>query len=560
MNNSAIKEKKAIKDVLDKLTEAPLVDNQVAQIPAVPATEEEVNSAVAQAAAPQEVPTQDPVMPAEGVPMDVTPTDTSAPADPLTPPEPGMIPSGWIRPADLAAAIAQATGDVQAAQTAPDATVTEQPIVEPQAPVEEPVAETSNPANVTLTPEEMDMVESYRKYKEEKKASKSEIHSDLNTAATEFDDEEVKAVDKGLTAAATNVLDMLTEEEEDLLGSLVEPEDPEPLPEIEPLPDVDPMPVEDVEDDSAEVIKDAAEDAGFDLEDIADKIDNVEDFIDFLLGEDDEEEEEDVEEIPEDEILNDPELDAVKDDFNPPVDEDEEEDFEEAVDEDFYLNLFDDEGNLDIKEMVEGYDNPTILRSAKPMIDEPVVSDSEEDEHFDLSFGDGFVDDVDPELVDPHFGSDPYISKEYAQPKPGDNVVKAGIPQDVYIAGMKVNEPVRESTVIYPAGTQALRNSAIEDSEDIVREYEKRADERRRNILRFRENLKERRVQESGKPVRKPTPVKKDPSDRKFNEALNGISYAKDHSDDNSWSSNNFMSKFGERFSFKDLIDNNMLG
>ena len=60
--------------------------------------------------------------------QEVTPTAPSIPSDPYTPPAPGMIPSGWIRPEDLAAAVAMETGDVQAAQTAPDATVTDVPV------------------------------------------------------------------------------------------------------------------------------------------------------------------------------------------------------------------------------------------------------------------------------------------------------------------------------------------------------------------------------------------------------------------------------------------------
>ena len=85
--------------------------------------------------------------------------------DPLSPPAEGMVPTGWAYPEDLAAAVAMATGDVEAAGTAADATVTDQPLVS-----EEPV-EGTEPVSVApkttdeLSMEEKQLVMEFRKKK-----------------------------------------------------------------------------------------------------------------------------------------------------------------------------------------------------------------------------------------------------------------------------------------------------------------------------------------------------------------------------------------------------------
>ena len=101
-----------------KLTEEAL--NEVGTAQPVPATPQEVAAATpAETAAPA---TDEPV---DVVATPQVPADDSPAIDPLAPPAEGMVPTGWAYPEDLAAAVAMATGDVEAAGTAADATVTD---------------------------------------------------------------------------------------------------------------------------------------------------------------------------------------------------------------------------------------------------------------------------------------------------------------------------------------------------------------------------------------------------------------------------------------------------
>ena len=141
-----------------KLTEEAL--NEVGTAQPVPATPQEVAAATpAETAAPA---TEEPV---DVVATPQAPADDSPAMDPLSPPAEGMVPTGWAYPEDLAAAVAMATGDVEAAGTAADATVTDQPLVS-----EEPV-EGAEPVSVApkttdeLSMEEKQLVMEFRKKK-----------------------------------------------------------------------------------------------------------------------------------------------------------------------------------------------------------------------------------------------------------------------------------------------------------------------------------------------------------------------------------------------------------
>ena len=141
-----------------KLTEEAL--NEVGTAQPVPATPQEVAAATpAETAAPA---TEEPV---DVVATPQVPADDSPAIDPLAPPAEGMVPTGWAYPEDLAAAVAMATGDVEAAGTAADATVTDQPLVS-----EEPV-EGAEPVSVApkttdeLSMEEKQLVMEFRKKK-----------------------------------------------------------------------------------------------------------------------------------------------------------------------------------------------------------------------------------------------------------------------------------------------------------------------------------------------------------------------------------------------------------
>ena len=131
-----------------KLTEEAL--NEVGTAQPVPATPQEVAAATpAETATP--APAEDPV---DVVATPQVPADDSPAIDPLAPPAEGMVPTGWAYPEDLAAAVAMATGDVEAASTAADATVTDQPLVS-----EEPVEGTKPVSVVPQTTDELSMEE-----------------------------------------------------------------------------------------------------------------------------------------------------------------------------------------------------------------------------------------------------------------------------------------------------------------------------------------------------------------------------------------------------------------
>ena len=158
-----------------KLTEEAL--NEVGTAQPVPATSQEVAAATpAETTAPA---------PATEKPVDVVatpqvPADDSPAIDPLAPPAEGMVPTGWAYPEDLAAAVAMATGDVEAASTAADATVTDQPLVS-----EEPV-EGTEPVSVTpqttddLSMEEKQLIMEFRK-KKLQEADEAMLEAPLDT-------------------------------------------------------------------------------------------------------------------------------------------------------------------------------------------------------------------------------------------------------------------------------------------------------------------------------------------------------------------------------------------
>lgn len=199
-----------------KLAEAELVNQQTAPEAAQPAAPEEMAQAQQQVQAPIEPAGTDPA-------ADVsTPTEPQMPVAGMnddgtfTPPAPGMVPVGWANPADLAAAVAMATGDAEAAATAPDAQVTEEPVVSPDG--QAAIEQNSNPAAPqdpnALTPEDQGMMESlthadfellreYKRYREEKDSEDAilaqnrtqedaaELLADLGDVRTAFKDADI---------------------------------------------------------------------------------------------------------------------------------------------------------------------------------------------------------------------------------------------------------------------------------------------------------------------------------------------------------------------------------
>ena len=179
----------AVTKTKKKLTEAELVDQQTAPAAAQPATPADM-AAVQQPAMPAgtepmadpNAAPADPNAPQEDV---STPTEAQTPVAGMNddgsfnPPAPGMIPSGWVNPADLQAALTMTTGDAEVGATAPDAQVTDQPVVSPEgqdmmgdaaaAPAADSNALTPEDQNMmeSLTHQDFELLREYKRYKEE---------------------------------------------------------------------------------------------------------------------------------------------------------------------------------------------------------------------------------------------------------------------------------------------------------------------------------------------------------------------------------------------------------
>ena len=111
---------------------------------------------------------------------------STIPADPFTPPAPGMVPTGWAMPQQLAAAIAQETGDVTPAQTAPDAMVA--------------------PDLGAISPEEQQVVLEYRKLKDGKIQESAEDDVDEKKKSDSIADAPADFVEEGITGETTDKL------------------------------------------------------------------------------------------------------------------------------------------------------------------------------------------------------------------------------------------------------------------------------------------------------------------------------------------------------------------
>lgn len=161
-----------------KLTEEEF--NEVGTAQPVPATSQEV-AAATPATTTTPAPAEDPV---DVVATPQVPAEDSPAIDPLAPPAEGMVPTGWAYPEDLAAAVAMATGDVEAASTAADATVTDQPLVSEE-PVEgaEPVSVVPQTTN-DLSMEEKRLVMRFRKKKLQETAE-SMLEAPLDMVSTD---------------------------------------------------------------------------------------------------------------------------------------------------------------------------------------------------------------------------------------------------------------------------------------------------------------------------------------------------------------------------------------
>ena len=431
-------------------------------------------------------------------PIISTPQEPITPVDPLTPPAPGMIPSGWIRPEDLAAAIAQQTGDMEAASVAEDATITEEPIptesaieqsVEPvvetvveEAPVvEAPVVEETVVLE-SISQEELDVIREYRLYKALKE-SEEKLPGEIESADYE-----------AYKLAADEMHDI---EKEPVSLNLHEAE-------------------EDVEVSEEEAESDEAED---------------------IKPEDDAEAEEASEEVEEEEgelvdifeLLNDTEL---PEGFN--YDDVEDEDILASVSE--FLADFDDlEASSEI---------PEVLRTVADFIEdvadvvEADVEDAPVEE--DVEAAPSVEDDTEESEVDPIAEDEEEIDFEEEE----EDFEEAS--HYVRRVECKVSRKDRlTEEVVYPAGSYPTNSEWPSADSNLIRSYEKAQARRREALKSYRENSVNKPSENFSKALNSSVKISEKAS-----------------VDTNSWSANKFFDKYKEsrEFSFNDLLRDGFLG
>lgn len=506
-----VKETKTAKLTEDVLQEQPLDQTQT---PApTQATPEEVNQASADLTDPtltdpNDVGVEDASLEdlANEVPaVENTPTTE----DPMfTPPAPGYVPAGWVKIEDLASAVAQATGDVTAAETAPDA----------QTPAATPEMETApvTPSEAVTEPlvqQPQQPVQTQQPVQESTKNLRERLNEDVDLTNA-GNTEEVPTQDAN-TASVVN--DTKLEESKKLNEEMVmndEEEGEEPLDEPASEPEEETTEVSEPE----ESIEDTVED------------ENTSD--EKMSREDEGEEYELPEEVPLDEEEEDfltritSFLDDIKDDAEDKM-EDAEDEVEEAADSfestsEFLRSLLSNDDDFEGPEDEEDPEDDLEMESSDD------YDDSEEDE-----------EDIDDEEED-DMGEDAY-DESYRHSNP------------------HVRESVKYNSFL-PAGSEHF---AAEDN--IVKSYEESSAAKRRAIANFRASLKENRSRDSQ--LRRESSI----SRNRFGEALRGEnlreSYReretlKESSNSNSWGNKNILNKYeeSETLSWKELLNKGFLG
>ena len=567
-----------------RLTEAELVDKQVAPAPAQPATAEDVASA--QSA------------------MDGTMTDPNAVADPnggvddqnamaeepvmdggaetFEAPAPGMIPM-WANAEDIKAAVTMDTQDPEAASMEQGLPTQDPSMADPNAaPNESGLTEEPTLQMESLTREEMDMIREFREWKKMKLSEKKEEEVDPVEEQNKVQDEASKCLGK-FGSCSVEYQDSDIHVEDGLKCIVISSSEPLVTDEISDaltdagfgmvsfLPGVDPNDetkyltkvvasanakfaklgwddkeekeeeVEDKEEDKSEKSEksDDKEDKKEDLkESVEDSVDapieseeeKEDDVLDEVLGEDE------VEELPEDGF-------EAGDDF----DDSEEEDFvDDEVNDDLDFDVEDsDDEELDDEDKEESdSDSDDIIDQIFDILDD-------DDEVQDTKIADilrsmaDYVEKGDEGDVDFEDDRDLDLEAEFDAPAELDDEeveepVEDEVEDDVEDTEDEVDEDednaFTESLdgILYPAGY---------NTDNLVENYSRKALAKRQSIAKFRESCR--------------------PSSSRYNEALRGTRrYVESDENSNSWENNTFIEKYNEsrKLDYKELLKNGFLG
>lgn len=501
---------------------------------------------------------------------------STIPADPFTPPAPGMVPTGWAMPQQLAAAIAQETGDVTPAQTAPDAMVA--------------------PDLGAISPEEQQVVLEYRKLKDGKIQESAEDDVDEKKKSDSIADAPADFVEEGITGETTDKLLGHSKVDEE-----VKVKDSKEKPCEDDFEDVN----EDLfNDDIFEVEKEPEEDAEEVDEDISiyDKImglfdDVPSDEIEEVLGDLPDALRDSADYI--DSLLSDS-FDEKDDDYS---DFDEDDDLEESIQKHRGSKKFLRKGMQEARNhtyrflicdgstkdesglyydryyekvfkapslknaLLKGWDDFAKIEEWKNLLE--YISEEDADEE----------DDLWDYLMSQTIGQGlPWIE---AYMEDGEIIYKADYLEtdleeadENFIRELKLHSDVKWSrweidlslyedddleesiqkhreSIIYPAGSKPKSSEIVEEDEkkpantvNAVREA------RRAAFNRFKESRR-KRIQESKE------------MDPRFREALKGVfTKARKVENSNSWSSNNFIDRYTEakKLDFNSLLRNGFLG
>ena len=567
-----------------RLTEAELVDQQVAPAPAQPATAEDVASA--QSA------------------MDGTMTDPNAVADPnggvddqnamaeepvmdggtetFEAPAPGMIPM-WANAEDIKAAVTMDTQDPEAASME-QGLPTQDPSMADQnaAPNESGLTEEPTLQMESLTREEMDMIREFREWKKMKLSEKKEEEVDPVEEQNKVQDEASKCLGK-FGSCSVEYQDSDIHVEDGLKCIVISSSEPLVTDEISDaltdagfgmvsfLPGVDPNDetkyltkvvasantkfaklgwddkeekeeeAEDKKEDKSEK-SDDKEDKKEDLkESVEDSVDapveseeeKEDDVLDEVLGEDE------VEELPEDgfeagdDFDDSEEEDFVDDEVNDDLDFDAEDSDDEELDDedeeesdsdsdDIIDQIFD---ILDDDDEVQDTKIADILRSMADYVEKGDEGDVD------------FEDDRDLDL-EAEFDAPAELDDEEVE-EPVEDEVEDDVEdtiEDEVDEDEDEDDALTESLdgILYPAGY---------NTDNLVENYSRKALAKRQSIAKFRESCR--------------------PSSSRYNEALRGTRrYVESDENSNSWENNTFIDKYNEsrKLDYKELLKNGFLG
>ena len=569
-----------------RLTEAELVDQQVAPAPAQPATAEDVASA--QSA------------------MDGTTTDPNAVTDPnggvddqnamaeepvmdggaetFEAPAPGMIPM-WANAEDIKAAVTMDTQDPEAASMEQGLPTQDPSMADQNAAVPNESGLTEEPTlqMESLTREEMDMIREFREWKKMKLSEKKEEEVDPVEEQNKVQDEASKCLGK-FGSCSVEYQDSDIHVEDGLKCIVISSSEPLVTDEISDaltdagfgmvsfLPGVDPNDetkyltkvvasanakfaklgwddkeekeeeVEDKEEDKSEKSEksDDKEDKKEDLkESVEDSVEapveseeeKEDDVLDEVLGEDE------VEELPEDgfeagdDFDDSEEEDFVDDEVNDDLDFDvEDSDDEELDDEDEEESDSDSDDIIDqIFDILDDDDEvqdtkiADILRSMADYVEKGDEGDVD------------FEDDRDLDL-EAEFDAPAELDDEEVEEPVEDEVeddVEDNIEDEV---DEDEDDALTESLdgILYPAGY---------NTDNLVENYSRKALAKRQSIAKFRESCR--------------------PSSSRYNEALRGTRrYVESDENSNSWENNTFIEKYNEsrKLDYKELLKNGFLG